>query len=405
MVTESAQGRRVRGTVLSGSADQQRTARMLVVDDDPRSRRLLEGFLVSDGYAVRVAPDGPTALAMVKEQVPDVVLLDVMMPVMTGYEVCKLLKSDPQTRLCQVMLVTALDSIPDKVEGLDTGADDYVPKPVRRDEFLAKVRALVRARRLLLDLEEAHEALASRNQELQLKKTLAETLVHDLKNPLSAILGNLDLLELRSPAEVHPTIRRSKQGARRMLKMILDLLDVEALEGGRLTLDPVPLDGAEVARAAVEEAEITASQKQLQLVVAGGSVGRVMADRVLLRRVLDNLISNAIAHSPTGGVVTVAVHPREEGVEISVSDEGSGVPEAFREHVFDKYAQVEMRKSGVSTNRGLGLSFCRLAVEAHGGTIWVEESEAGGARFLALFPSAEEIDEPTEVEVSCTVPG
>jgi len=389
---------------VSGSADEQRPARMLVVDDDPRSRRLLEGFLLSEGYAVRAAADGPTALAMVNEQVPDVVLLDVMMPVMTGYEVCKILKSQARSRLCQVMLVTALDSIPDKVEGLDTGADDYTPKPVRRDEFLAKVRALVRARRLLLDLEQAREALAARNEELQLKKTLAQTLVHDLKNPLSVILGNLDLLERRSPPESQLSILRSKQGARRMLKMILNLLDVEALEEGRLSLDPDAVDATELAHAAVEEAEITAQQKKLRLVVDSEGPSRIMADRVLLRRVLDNLISNAIVHSPIGGTITIRVHRREEGVEISVVDEGTGIPEAFRERVFEKYAQVEMRKSGLSTNRGLGLTFCRLAVEAHGGTIWVEESEAGGARFLALLPSAEEIDESTPVEASCPVP-
>src|SRR5262245_2055142 len=143
---------------------------LLVVDDDERGRRLLEGYLCSEGYAVRCAADGPTALAEAWSVPPDVVLLDVMMPGMTGYEVCARLKQDPRTRLTQVMLVTALDSLPNKVEGLDTGADDYVPKPVRREEFLAKVRALLRARRLLLELEQARVALAERNRELHLKK-------------------------------------------------------------------------------------------------------------------------------------------------------------------------------------------------------------------------------------------
>jgi signal transduction histidine kinase len=377
---------------------------MLVVDDDPRSRRLLEGFLVSEGYAVRVAQDGPTALAMVAQQIPDVVLLDVMMPVMTGYEVCKILKSQSETRLCQVMLVTALDSILDKVEGLDTGADDYAAKPVRRDEFLAKVRALVRARRLLQELEQAREALAARNEELQLKKTLAQTLVHDLKNPLAVIIGNLDLLELRGAPESELSIQRSKQGAQRMLKMILNLLDVEALEEGRLTLDAEALDATDLANAAVEEAEVTAQQKKIRLAVDSETAGRIMADRVLMRRVLDNLIANAIVHSPTDGAITIGVRRRDEGVEISVIDEGAGIPEEFRERVFEKYSQAETRKSGLSTNRGLGLTFCRLAVEAHGGSIWVEESEAGGARFLALLPAAEEIDVRMPVEASCPVP-
>ena len=266
--------------------------RMLVVDDDPRSRKLLEGFLLAEGYEVRTAADGPAALAMVSQEIPDVILLDVMMPDMTGYDVCKILKGDPETRTCQVMLVTALDSTPDQITGLDTGADDYLPKPVRRDEFLAKVRALVRARRLIDEIERAHNELSRRNEELQLKKTLAQTLVHDLKSPLSAVLGNLDLLRLRGDPELHYLIDRSKQGAKRMLKMILNLLDVESFEEGRLkaTLDRVDL--AEVVRATVDEARVTAEQQGVQLVLKTPERVWSEADPALTRRVVDNLVSD-----------------------------------------------------------------------------------------------------------------
>jgi len=297
------------------------------------------------------------------------------------------------------MLVTALDSTPDKVEGLDTGADDHVAKPVRREEFLAKVRALVRARQLLVDLELAREALSQRNEELQLKKTLAQTLVHDLKNPLSAILGNLDLLELRADASLAQMIARSKQGARRMLKMILNLLDVEALEQGGLVPTLERVDAAEVAAATREEAEGAATQKEIRLMLDTPAAAWIQADAVLIRRVVDNLLSNAIGHAPTGSTVTLGVREREEGIEISVAHEGSGVPEKHRDRIFDKYAQLELRNSGISTNRGLGLTFCRLAVEAHGGMVWVEESEGGGALFRVLLPAAE-VEEPCQpVEV------
>ena len=128
------------------------TVDILVVDDDPRNRRLLEGYLRSEGYGVRCAADGAEALQMAAHTVPDVVLLDVMMPGMNGFEVCKELKARPDTRLTQVILVTALDGTPHRVEGLDGGADDYVTKPVRREEFMAKIRAVIRARRLLGEL-------------------------------------------------------------------------------------------------------------------------------------------------------------------------------------------------------------------------------------------------------------
>ena len=368
-------------------------ARMLVVDDDPRSAKLLEGYLVGEGYQVRTAPEGATALDLAREETPDVVLLDVMMPGMTGYEVCRQLKSEPRTRLTQVMLVTALDSTPDRVEGLDTGADDFVSKPVRREEFLAKVRALLRVRRLLVDLEEARGELTARNEELQLKRTLAQTLVHDLKNPLSAILGNLDLLELRGAEELRYLVQRSKQGAVRMLKMILNLLDVEGLEEGRLVPSLQRLDAVDLVGSTLAEAEAAAEQKGVRLALEPGGAVFIDADPVLLRRVVDNLLSNAVAHTPQDHAVTIAVGLREEGVEIRVEDEGPGIPEDHRERIFEKYAQAEMRKTGITANRGLGLTFCRLAIEAHGGTIWVEEAEGGGACFRTVLPAPLDQDE------------
>jgi signal transduction histidine kinase len=362
--------------------------RMLVVDDDPGSRKLLEGYLLAESYSVSCVADGASALAIARQELPDVVLLDVMMPGMTGHDVCRALKRDPGTHLAQVMMVTALDSMPDRVEGLDTGADDYVSKPVRREEFLAKVRALLRARRLLVDLENARAELAARNQELQLKKTLAQTLVHDLKSPLSAILGNLDLLEMRSEDRLRYLVQRSRDGASRMLKMIVNLMDVEGLEEGRLTPAIEAVDAAEILQRTMTEAEGAAAQKKVGLAMSADEEVWVDADPVLLRRVVDNLLANAISKSPPGGRVTMTAAMREEGGEIAVSDEGEGIPEEHREHIFEKYAQLEKNGAGDSNNRGLGLTFCRLAVEAHGGTIWVDEAAGGGARFRLILPAA-----------------
>ena len=366
--------------------ERNRTPRMLVVDDDGPSRRLLEGYLLGAGYDVLAAADGPTALALARDEPPDVILLDVMMPGMTGHEVCHALMQDPRTRLCQVMLVTALDSAPDRIEGLDVGADDYATKPVRREEFLAKVRALVRARCLLREIDRARGELAERNRELSLKKALAQSIVHDLKSPLAAILGNLELLAGRAGTDAAPLVDRTRQGAQRMLKMILDLLDVESIEEGRLVprIDPVDLVG--LVRAAVVEHEGVARTRRIELVVVADGPAWAGADADLVRRVLDNLLSNALAHAPGGSRIEVGAATRPEGVEITVSDHGSGVPRALREKVFEKYARVG--SAGDGTNRGLGLTFCRLAIEAHGGSIWIEDAPGGGACFRAVLPAA-----------------
>ncbi len=370
------------------------TPDILVVDDDPRNRRLLEEYLIAAGYEVRLAPDGRTALALASERPPDLVLLDVMMPDLSGLEVCRQLKNDPRTRLCQVVLVTALDGTPQRVEGLDTGADDYIAKPVRREEFMAKVRSMLRARRLLAELEEARETLASRNAKLEeletLKETLTQTLVHDLKNPLAAVLGNLELLERKVDESVVHLVRRSKAAAWRMHQMILNLLDIGQLEEGKLVLHPESMDAGSLARKTCQEMEAGAAQRGIKLEIVADEASAVLkGDAAVLRRVLDNLVSNAIEHSPQGGIVRVAVTLCDEGVEIAVSDQGPGVPPEFREKIFEKFQRLESRQSMPGSNRGLGLTFCRLAVEAHGGTIWVDDAPEHGAMFRALLPAAE----------------
>jgi len=370
------------------------TPHVLVVDDDPRNRKLLEEYLLGAGYDVRLAADGRTALAMAAERPPDLVLLDVMMPDLSGLEVCRQLKNDPRTRLSQVVLVTALDGVPQRVEGLDTGADDYIAKPVRREEFMAKVRSMLRARRLTAELEEARETLSQRNAKLEeleaLKETLTQTLVHDLKNPLAAVLGNLELMERKADDSIVHLVRRSKAAAWRMHQMILNLLDIAQLEEGKLLLHPETIDAGSLARKACQEMEGGAAQRGVSLqIVADEATAVLKGDGAVLRRVLDNLLSNAIEHSPQGGVVRVAVTLCTEGIEIAVADQGSGVPPEYRERIFEKFQRLESRKSVPGANRGLGLTFCRLAVEAHGGTIWVDDAPAGGALFRALLPATE----------------
>ena len=380
---------------MSQDTKRARGADLLVVDDDPRNRRLLEGYLLSEGYQVRLACDGQEALDEASRQPPDLVLLDVMMPGMNGFEVCRTLKENPATRLTQVMMVTALDDTPNRVEGLDGGADDYVSKPVRREEFMAKVRSLLRARTLMTELEHARAVLAERNAQLEeleaFKETLIQTVVHDLKNPLSVVMGNLDLLALKAEGHDAVQLSRSRSSAERMHRMILDLLDIAGLEEGRFHLNPEPVDTLDMARLAVEEAGVSAERKKVKLELDASSDDcTVEGDPSVLRRVMDNLLANALEHSPAETTIRLGVCHREEGTEISVADQGEGIPAEHRDKIFEKYARLDLKKSGASSNRGLGLTFCRLAVEAHGGTIWVEEAPGGGALFRVLLPTYED---------------
>ena len=241
-------------------------------------------------------------------------------------------------------------------------------------------------RRVLERTRELREALGRIEELQQLKETLTQTLVHDLKNPLTTIVGNLDLLEQRGEEPTLRLVRRSKAGASRLLRMILDLLDISRLEDGRFVLEPADVDAVELARGALDDAETVADQSDVELRLAADGDVRVEADAGLLRRVLDNLIANAVRHSPAHGIVTMSVARGADGVELSVADQGDGIPPELRDKVFEKYARLEVRDAGVSSNRGLGLTFCQLAVAAHGGTIRADESNGGGAWFRVVLP-------------------
>lgn len=392
---------------MSGNESTAASVDILVVDDEARNRVLLEEYLRPEGYGVRTATDGAGALELAMEKTPDLVLLDVMMPDINGMEVCTRLKNHESTRMCQVMLVTALGGSSAQVQGLDCGADDYVVKPVRREEFLAKVRSLLRAHKLVKELHETREALHQRNAELEelhaMKATLSQSLVHDLKNPLTSMLGNLELLSREIDEAARVRVDRCKNQASRMHGMILDLLDVAGLEEGRLSLDQEAVPAGDLIHATLDGLDGLAAQHKVCVEVhTHGRIPDIHGDRSVLTRVLENLIMNAMTHSPPGGVITVACENRPEGIEISVTDQGAGIPEEFRDKVFEKFARLELKGKGVNANRGLGLTFSRLAVEAHGGVIWAENVPAGGASFRMILPSVEEApgsmdEERTEV--------
>ena len=364
-----------------------REDRVLIVDDEERNRKLIAGYLADD-YVLAEAADGAEALQRLDTFEPDLVLLDVMMPGINGYEVCRQIKADPRHRSRQVMMLTALSGSRHTIEGLDTGADDFVSKPVRREEFLAKVRALSRARSLLLELEETTHRLAEANRELELKKTLAQAIVHDLKSPLQVVMGNLEILSRRIPGNDELT-DRCRQAARRMHSMVVDLLDVEALSESRLTVQTKSVDAVQVTQDVIQELSTVASLSDVALDLDTVDGAWVEAEPLMLRRVLENLVHNALTHSRSRGSVETVVLPRPEGVEITVRDHGKGIPDGQEERIFEKYQQVEAASGRASANRGLGLTYCRLAVEAFGGTIWAENAPGGGARFRLVLPDAE----------------
>jgi signal transduction histidine kinase len=364
------------------------TGTILVVDDDPRNVRLVESMLKPSGYAILQAYDGREALRRVEEERPDLILLDVMMPELSGFELCTMLRARHETRLLPILMVTALNALEDKVRGLEVGADDFLSKPINRTELLAKVRSILRVKRLQDQVEEQRRELETANRELLLtqrfQESMSQMVVHDLKNPLAGIMGNIQLLQMQNERLAAPRreelLQRSLDSARQMARMIQNILEVAKLEEQKMPLKREALDvAAIVAEQTAEIAGLSARDGIRLETEIPPSLPRVDADRALLGRILGNLLSNAFKHTPSGGCITVAARGEEDRVVLSVRDTGEGIPEDLLPYIFEKFVAGESENRRRQTyDSGLGLTFCRLAVECHGGRIGVLSTPGRG---------------------------
>jgi len=354
-------------------------ARILIVDDDASARSTLEALLHSEGYQLAFAKGGPEALHLLGDAEIDVILLDVMMPDMDGYQVCQQLKASELWRNIPVILVTALDQTEDLVRGLDSGADDFVHKPVRGAELRARVRSMLRIKR-------GYDAL---EQTARLREDLANMVIHDMRSPLTAILGYSGLLMDRfQSAEDLEDMARIQRAASRLNSYANELLMLAKAQDGILLLErkPVALDCL-VERALADQSIFAKGQGVTLVSDLTGYAGYALLDEYLFGRVLDNLVSNAIKFSPRQSTVTVRATSAVSGIGgtspcglcLQVLDQGPGIAKEYRERIFDKYEIGPLRRENVQV--GLGLAFCKMVVDSHGGRIYVADNEPMGSVF------------------------
>ena len=371
----------------SFSPDNPCLGRVLVVDDIAANVRLLAGILKVADYDVLTAESGADALQKVEEFAPDVVLLDVMMPEMDGFEVCRRLRENPHTAALPVVMVTALHETEDRVRALEAGADDFLTKPVNEIEVVARVKSLVRVKR---GRDELESTLSDLQRAESLRDSLASMLVHDLRAPLTTILAPLEMLSSNAFGELNEmqseVAEMATRGANRLLYLVNELLDVSKLESGNMTLQPSEFLLAPVVEEALELTGVLAGRDEQLVEREYSNDFQVRADEDLLRRVLSNLLSNAVKFTPSDGRIGVGAKTGDNEVLFWVRDEGDGVPPEYRDKIFEKFGQVESRQEGRKLSTGLGLTFCKLAVEAHGGRIWIESEAGRGSTFFFTLP-------------------
>jgi signal transduction histidine kinase len=355
----------------------------LVVDDNAENRALAQATLDDEGHEVLLAANGEDALRLFETERPDCVLLDVRMPGMDGFAACERMRALPGGADVPIVFLTALRDVETFDKALRAGGDDFLTKPVRPTELVVRVHAALKLRRMSAELREHYALVRSQRDDLmrlQLQKErLTAFVVHDLKNPVNSMDLNAQLL-LRdkdlSP-RARDSVQRIREEARALLRLVLDLLDISKSEEGQLVARREPLDLDDLMRQVQEEHANDAGSAGVSLkrVVAAPSV---LGDADLLRRVIENLVENAIRHAPEGGEVLLRSTPVEGAVEIHVADAGPGVAPELRERIFERFAQLDFGDRIVSrSGRGLGLAFCKLAVEAHGGTIRIEDANPG----------------------------
>ena len=372
---------------------------ILIVDDEARNIKLLKAMLHPEGYQIYESLSGKDALENMANIRPDLVLLDVMMPEMNGFDVCWNLKQDEKTRSIPVMMVTALSENEDRIKAMDAGADDFISKPVDRTELLIRTKSLLRTKQYSDELLEKYAEISEKSDELKkledLKDSLLHMIVHDLKNPLSAIYANIELLLLKKSTfseDQNMCFQNCVSSCNDLKELINQLLNIHKFEQGKLQLQKKLTNIPVLINEIIEQMSPKAADKQISvLFINSNNIPAIIVDKGLIKRILANLLDNSIRHTPNGGNVNVEIEldNSSNSLHISVKDTGNGIAPCHQHKIFDKFEQTNLRREGIAVGTaGLGLAFCKMAVEAHGGKIWAESNCNGnGTTFAFKIPT------------------
>lgn len=357
--------------------------RICIVDDDEYARESLYEILIADGYHLISLADGDSLLAYLEQELPDIILLDVMMPKLDGLALCAQLKADPRWQHIPIILVTALSGRKALLDGLNAGADEFLTKPVNIQELRARVRTMLR-------IKQQYDSLA---RALKLREDLTDMAVHDMKQPIGLAMNQIYLAQMTTDPD--SSTQKTYEGLlaqlQRLLVFVDDLLTLAKMENDQLYLDLTLIDLCDLLDKSAAQYETAARNRQISLQVDTPFAPCIHpVDLPLFQRVLDNLISNALKFSPPGSSVCLRLRHQSPQADappvytLQVMDEGPGIAPAFQHRIFDKFAIAELKGRGVPQT-GVGLAFCKLAIEAHGGQISISPNRPQGTIFTVTL--------------------
>lgn len=363
---------------------------ILVVDDTPENLKLLMIFLTEEGYQVRPCCSGRRAVSVAKINPPDLILLDILMPEMDGYEVCQNLKSDDRTRHIPIIFLSALDEVFDKVKAFDLGGVDYITKPFQVQEAVARVRTQLTLCQQQKQLREQNIVLQNLNRELSRSnlelEQFAYIVSHDLQQPLQGIIGFAKLLRMQYldtlDREADRYVTRILSAAERMQHLIGDLLSYARVA---TACQLIPTDCNWVLNKALDNLHLLISQKQARLIY--GKLPSVLGNETQLIQLFQNTIGNALKFSrpEVSPHIEIWAEQKDDRWLFCVRDNGIGLDPQNFDRIFTLFQRLDDTETH---GTGIGLATCKKIVDRHGGQIWVESQPGEGTSFYFTLPDA-----------------
>lgn len=362
--------------------------KILIVDDVMSNVLLLKVLLTNEKFAIATASNGRQALEQVEKENPDLVLLDVMMPDMSGFEVAQHLKSNPNTADIPIIFLTALNSTADIVKGVQVGANDFISKPFNKEELIIRVThqiSLVAAKRLILSkTEELQRTIAGRDK-------LYSVIAHDLRSPMGSIKMVLNMLILNLPsekigAEMYELLTMANQTTEDVFSLLDNLLKWTKSQIGKLNVVYQDVDLVEVTDGVIEIFSMVASLKKIRIHEMKPEKMMVNADIDMLKTVVRNLLSNAIKFSKENSEVLVKMEEVDGMAVVSVQDYGCGISEEGQKKLLHTDTHFSTFGTNNEEGSGLGLLLCKDFVVKNGGKLWFTSKEGEGSIFSFSIP-------------------
>jgi signal transduction histidine kinase len=387
------------------------TNSILIVDDQPQNIQLI-GTLLRKYYNLYVADNGESAIKIAIDKKPDLILLDIMMPVLSGFDVCKILKSNIDTQNIPIVFLTAKNEAEDIVTGFKLGAVDYITKPFKRDEVLIRVSTHIKLKEAENELKRKNSELESLNTELIISKNTIEKsaqeldllnqekdkffsiIAHDLKNPLAGFVGLTEMVSARiekfSTGELKHYLDLMHNSAGQLNELLFNLLEWARLQMGNVEFKPFSNNLYDLVEKIIYLLTNNISSKKITAKINVPSDLTFVFDLYMLETVLRNLISNAVKFTKENGSVEISAVVEKSNVVVSVKDSGIGMSPVLAKKIFGLKEVVSRKGTSGEASTGLGLILCKSFVEKNNGSIWFETELDKGSTFFVSLPYTQE---------------